>query len=224
MSTATLDMPTKPKPPAKKTPEPSASLHRIVLTGFMGSGKTTIGSLLAARLGWRFLDLDHEIEARHHRTVPQIFAEHGESHFRRLESATLASLLGQRDVVLALGGGAPEALGNRLLLEQTPHTAVVYLSAPFDTLVARCTQQAADPTAATRPNLADLVQAERRFHLRRPHYERIAHHTLDTTTLTTAQTSEAILNLLHAQRTPSSEPPASTQFAPHRIQVRASKK
>ena len=197
MSTATLDMPTKPKPSANKTLAVPTNLHRIVLTGFMGSGKTTIGALLAERLGWRFLDLDREIEARDGRTVPQIFSEpgdkSGEAHFRRLESATLAPLLGQRDVVIALGGGAPEELGNRLLLEQTPHTAVVYLSASFDTLVARCTQQAADPTSTARPNLADLAHAERRFHLRRPHYERIAAHTIETAELTLDQTADAIL-------------------------------
>jgi shikimate kinase len=193
MSTATLDMPTKPK---TRIPAAPAGIDRIVLTGFMGSGKTVAGSLLADRLGWRFLDLDHEIEARHHRTVPQIFAESGEAHFRRLESATLASLLGRRHVVIALGGGAPEELGNRLLLEQTPHTAVVYLSAPFETLVARCLQQAADPTATARPNLADLTAAERRFHLRRTLYERIAAHTLDTSALTLDQTAGAILDLL----------------------------
>jgi shikimate kinase len=173
----------------------------------MGSGKTTIGSLLAESLGWRFLDLDHEIEARHHSTVPQIFAEQGEAHFRHLESSTLASLLGQRNVVIALGGGAPEELGNRLLLEQTPHTAVVYLSASFDTLVARCTQQAADTTdpnpAITRPNLADITAAERRFHLRRPHYERIAHHTLDTASLTLTEAADAILTVIHQRQTPS---------------------
>jgi shikimate kinase len=207
MSTATLplpaqDMPTKPKP---RTPEAllaPAALQRIVLTGFMGSGKTSAGALLAERLGWTFLDLDHEIEARHNRTVPEIFAESGEAHFRRLESATLASLLGQRHLVLALGGGAPEDLGNRLLLEQTPHTAVVYLSASFDTLVARCAAQAADPSATARPNLSDLTLAERRFHLRRPHYERIAAHTVDTASLTLTQTADAILAVIHQRRSP----------------------
>ena len=198
----TLDMPTKPKPALNHVPRKPEALDRIVLTGFMGSGKTTAGALLADRLGWNFLDLDREIEARHHRTVPQLFAEHGEPHFRHLESATLASLLGQRRVVLALGGGAPEELGNRLLLEQTPHTAVVYLSAPFNTLVARCNLQANDPTATGRPNLADLNLAERRFRLRRPHYERIAAHTIHTTNLTLDQTVEAVLVAIRQPKSP----------------------
>ena len=206
MTTATLDMPTKPKPatsPAlgRAVPKPE-TLDRIILTGFMGSGKTTAGTLLADRLGWRFLDLDHEIEARDGRTVPQIFAEHGEAHFRHLESLTLASLLGLRRAVIALGGGAPEELGNRLLLEQTPHTAVVYLSANFDTLAARCSAQAADPYATARPNLADLNLAERRFRLRRPHYERIAAHTIHTTDLTLDQTVDSILTAIRQPKSP----------------------
>jgi shikimate kinase len=192
MSTATLDMPTKPKPRAHAP----VGLKRLILTGFMGSGKTTAGSLLADRLGWRFLDLDHEVERQDGRSVPDIFSESGEAHFRHLESRTLASLLGQQHVVLALGGGAPEELGNRLLLEQTPHTAVVYLSAPFETLLDRCLQQSTDPNSTARPNLADPTAAERRFHLRRTHYERIAAHTVDTSSLTLDQTADAILALL----------------------------
>jgi shikimate kinase len=210
MSTATLDMPTKPKSLADKTlaerEVPPAGIDRIVLTGFMGSGKTTVGSLLAERLGWRFLDLDHEIERRDGRTVPQIFSaggdKGGEAHFRHLESAALAALLGQHHVVVALGGGVPEELGNRLLLEQTPRTAVIYLAAPFETLVARCTQQAAIPGATTRPVLADLTAAERRFQLRRPHYERIAAHTVDTSALTLDQTIDAVLNAIQQHKGP----------------------
>jgi shikimate kinase len=200
MTTATLDMPAKPKPANHQALVKPDTLDRIILTGFMGSGKTTAGTLLAERLSWRFLDLDREIEARHHQTVPQIFAEHGETHFRHLESLTLASLLGERRVIIALGGGAPEELGNRLLLEQTPHTAVVYLSANFDTLVARCATQAADPAATARPNLADLNLAERRFRLRRPHYERIAAHIIHTTDLTLDQTVDAVLTAIKRPR------------------------
>ena len=204
MTTATLDMPTKPKSAAAQTLRKPDVLDRIILTGFMGSGKSTAGALLADRLGWHFLDLDREIERLDGRTIPQIFADPsdqgGEPHFRHLESRTLASLLGQRRIVLALGGGAPEELGNRLLLEQTPHTAVVYLHAPFDTLVARCNLQATNPAATARPNLADLNLAERRFRLRRPHYERIAAHTINTADLTLTQTVDAILNSIRTPR------------------------
>lgn len=165
-------------------------VERIVLTGFMGSGKTTVGQRLADRLGWRFLDLDREIERRDGRSVPAIFAESGEAAFRRLESAALAVLLGQRRVVLALGGGAPEELGNRLLLEQTPQTAVVYLRAPLQKLVERCRKEAARPETTERPLLA---QAESRFRVRHPLYERMADHMVETAELDIEQVVAAII-------------------------------
>ena len=172
-------------------------VDRIVLTGFMGSGKTSVGRVLAERLGWRFLDLDAEIERRNGRTVPQVFAESGESHFRHLETAALAGLLGQRKVVVALGGGAPEELGNRLLLEQTPRTAVVYLSAPLETLLDRCKLDDARSGAARRPLLA---QAETRFAARRHLYERIAGHHVETAERSVEQAADAILEALGRTR------------------------
>ncbi len=72
---------------------------------------------------------------------PQLFAEHGEARFRRLESTALASALARTNTVLALGGGTPEDLTNRLLLEQTPGTFTVFLDAPFPTLFDRCMLQ-----------------------------------------------------------------------------------
>jgi shikimate kinase len=172
-------------------------IDRIVLTGFMGSGKTSVGSVLAERLGWRFLDLDAEIERRDGRSVPQIFAASGErggeAHFRKLETAALAALLGQRSVVVALGGGAPEELGNRLLLEQTPRTAVVYLEAPLETLLERCEQDDTRTGAAGRPLLAE---AEQRFAARRHLYERISAHRIETAARSIEAAADAILESL----------------------------
>jgi shikimate kinase len=172
--------------PEKKTPEATMhrtkpalrGLERVVLTGFMGSGKTTVGRLLAERLGWEFHDLDTEVERRTGMSVPQIFAENGETAFRRHEYAALASLLGQAHTVIALGGGAPETLGNQLLLEQTPKTAVVYLAAPLETLLERCEVQAQAAESTERPLLGE---AAARFKTRHPLYERIARHKVITT-------------------------------------------
>jgi shikimate kinase len=198
MATVILDMPDKdtsdmPKATSTRPPAVLKDIDRVVLTGFMGSGKSTLGPLLAEQLGWRFMDLDVEVERRDGRAVARIFADSGEAYFRKREAAVLASLLGRRRVVLALGGGAPEELGNRLLLEQTPRTAVVYLAAPFSALVERCMQQ---PGAAERPVLADLAAAERRFKARKRLYERIAGHTVETTELSVEQTASVVLQVL----------------------------
>jgi shikimate kinase len=189
-----------------------AHLRRIVLTGFMGAGKTTVGRLLAARLGWDFLDLDASIESRTGLAVPSIFAAHGEAHFRQLESQALAASLGRSNIVLALGGGAPESLTNRLLIEQTPATATIFLDAPFATLFDRCMMQALNPAPASaapataapvppaqaRPILTDPAAAEARFLARQPIYRRLAHHTISTASLSTEETVTALLARLHA--------------------------
>jgi shikimate kinase len=172
-------------------------LRRLVLTGFMGAGKTTVGRMLAQQLGWEFLDLDAYIESRTGAAVPSIFAEHGERHFRKLESQALASALGRDQVVLALGGGAPEVLTNRLLLEQTPATAAIFLDAPFSILFDRCMLQALNPGATDRPNLADPAAAETRFRTRQPLYRRLAHHVIDTESLSTEQTVATLLARLN---------------------------
>jgi shikimate kinase len=199
MSTAILEMPTNMTGREGLSTVP-AGVERVVLTGFMGSGKTSVGGRLAERLGWKFLDLDREIERRDGRPVPAIFAESGEAHFRHLETAALASLLGERRVVVALGGGAPEELGNRLLLEQTPRTAVVYLTAPFRTLVKRCAEEAEEAGAVARPVLSDAVTAELRFRARQPHYERIASHRVDTSELAVDEAVEAVLEALRRKK------------------------
>lgn len=165
----------------------------------MGSGKTTVGRLLAARLGWRFLDLDDAIEALAGAPVPEIFARHGEPHFRALETRALNAALGTPETVIALGGGAPESEANRLALTGAADTAVVLLHAPFATLFERCTQQAANnPTATARPNLASRDDAEQRFYRRQPHYGAVATHTIDCSAMTPEQTAAAILNALES--------------------------
>jgi len=161
---------------------------RILLIGFMGSGKTTTGALLAARLSWRFVDLDQHIEAEHGITVAEIFAQHSEGHFRQLETAALTCLLAEDNIVLALGGGAPETTANQLLLANSPRTAVVHLTAPLEVLLKRCL---ADTTV--RPN---LPVASERFATRHPLYQRLATHTLDTTTLTPEAAVDHLVNLL----------------------------
>jgi len=172
-------------------------VSRIVLTGFMGAGKTTVGRRLAAGLGWTFVDLDTLIEQRTGLTVPQIFAEQGETAFRRLESVALSVALGQKNVVLALGGGTPERLTNRLLLEQTPGTLTVYLHAPLEVLTARCHAQV---DGVVRPVLAHPDEVALRFASRHPHYQRLAHVTIDTTATSAEETAVQLHKNLKANK------------------------
>jgi shikimate kinase len=173
-----------------QSPLPRA-LRRLILTGFMGAGKSTTGRLLASELGWEFLDLDTHLENRTGATIPELFSRHGEAHFRRLESTALASALGRSNVVLALGGGTPEDLTNRLLIEQTPGTLAVFLDAPFDVLFDRCLLQQID-----RPVLADTAAAQLRFERRRPLYHRLSRIVVDTSSITAGETVQAILSQL----------------------------
>ena len=100
----------------------------IVLVGFMGAGKTTVGHLLSERLGLPFVDSDLVIEQHAGRPVPQIFAEDGEPAFRALEHEVIADLLDGPDLVLALGGGAAEHPGTR---ERLATAQVVYLEVGY---------------------------------------------------------------------------------------------
>ena len=180
------------EPTQVSDPTVPAHLKRLVLTGFMGAGKSTIGRLLAARLAWDFLDLDTHLEHRTGTTIPQLFRDHGEARFRRLESTALVSALSFSHTILALGGGTPEDLTNRLLLEQTPGTFTIFLDAPFPTLFDRCMLQ-----DIARPVLEDPAAAQLRFARRHPLYTRLSRLTIDTAALTPDQTVEAILAGLH---------------------------
>ena len=173
-----------------------STVRRIVLTGFMGAGKTTVGRVLAEALGWEFLDLDAHIEQRTGATVPELFERHGEPHFRRLESSALANALSRHSTVIALGGGTPEQLTNRLLLEQTPGTVVIFLDAPFETLFDRCVLQSIESPSHIRPVLASPAEAQARFTQRQPHFRRLARHILAVGDLTPAETKQAILQIL----------------------------
>ncbi len=107
----------------------------MAIIGYMGSGKTTVGRLLARRTGRDFVDLDHEISRGAGKTIPEIFAEGGEARFRDLEHAALVSALDRPDpAVISCGGGAITRPDNRASLQETP---TVFLSEDVDVLFAR---------------------------------------------------------------------------------------
>jgi len=108
---------------------------RIYLTGFMGSGKTTVGRLLAERLGCAFVDLDAEVERSAGLAVREIFERRGEAEFRRLERERLEATFALDPVVVATGGGTFAAGGN--LAAARGRGLVVFLHPPFTAIVAR---------------------------------------------------------------------------------------
>ncbi len=140
----------------------------VCLTGFMGAGKTSVGRVLAQRLGWSFRDLDEVIEGREGKPVAAIFAQESEAGFRRAESAALEDLLAGKTVggslVLALGGGAFAQPQNRLVLG-TPGVITVLLEAPLEELRRRCLKD-----GTTRPLAGDEAEFAALFAARRAAY------------------------------------------------------
>lgn len=135
--------------PSHAPSAPAPDCRLVCLTGFMGSGKSTAGRLLAAQLAWHFIDLDSEIEMAAGLSIPQIFEQKGEAAFRDIEHACLARIIGQaaeRDqrLVLALGGGTFVQPRNAALVREfnSPQrrsaAVVIWLDCPIEDLLKRC--------------------------------------------------------------------------------------
>jgi shikimate kinase len=164
-----------------------APIRRIVLTGFMGSGKSTVGPLLAVRLGWRFVDADDVIVAETGMAITDFFARQGEAAFRDREHATIARLAREDALILALGGGAIETQATRDLLLNLPGTLLVHLDVKLETTLARC-----HGTENTRPILADQANLRARYERRSPLY-RTAHVSITADEISPEQVVDAVL-------------------------------
>jgi shikimate kinase len=163
----------------------------LFLIGYRGSGKTTVGRILADRLRWAFVDADGVLEERHRRTIREIFATEGESGFRDMESAILTDLCTRTNTVIATGGGVVLREANRQLLKR--HGIVAWLKADATTLWARIK---ADPTTAERrPPLAGggLAEIEHLLAVREPFYQVCADVVVPVEALSPEQAADAIL-------------------------------
>jgi shikimate kinase len=162
----------------------------IYLTGFMGSGKSTTGRVLASRLGYLFVDLDEEIVKRADRSISEIFEHEGEPVFRSMESDIIREYAG-RVGVFALGGGAILAEANRELLLSTG--TMVYLRATPGTLVSRLAKEAAHRPLLSPGKELEITVVET-LNRRKQYYE-TAHLIVDTDELTPNQVAEELVRL-----------------------------
>ncbi len=156
-------------------------MKRIIIIGYMGAGKTTVGKALARELGVQFYDLDWYIEERMHKTIPQLFAERGEEGFRKVEYNVLHEVAEFEDVVISCGGGTPCFFDNIEYMNNQGET--VYLQSTPDVLYKHLKMGKVE-----RPLLKGKSQEEmQRFiseqlSLREPYYLK-AKHVLDVTLL-----------------------------------------
>jgi len=165
----------------------------VVFVGPPGAGKTTVGQAVAALLGVEFADTDHLVEAKAGKPIPEIFIDDGEPEFRRLERESIAESLGSFDGVLALGGGAIMDGGTRDALRG--HT-VVFLNVQLSDAVKRVGLGAGRPLLSVNPRATLKYLMDQR----RPLYESVATHTVQTDGRTPEDIAAELADLLKVAR------------------------
>jgi shikimate kinase len=162
----------------------------IFIAGFMGSGKSTVGRILAERLGWNFIDLDAEIEQAEAASISSIFEQRGEPEFRRIETEMMKRWVrrieGGAPTVVALGGGAFVHAGNFDLIEN--HGVSIWLDCSFEEIVRRLGDIPIDRPLARDPEMFRKLYEDRRAGYGRADFRVAGHCDPDSAV-------EAILNL-----------------------------
>jgi shikimate kinase len=149
--------------------------RNIFLVGLMGAGKTTVGRALARKLNKRFIDSDHEIEARTGASIPLIFEIEGEASFREREAEVIRDITGQSDIVLATGGGAILKPENRECLKT--RGTVIYLRASVNSILQRTSHDKNRPLLQTADPRQRIEQLARE---REPYYLEVADFIVET--------------------------------------------
>lgn len=168
----------------------------IVLIGYMGSGKSTVGKVLAKQLQKDFIDFDKYIEAKENQKIPEIFKQKGEVYFRKKEAQYLGELLEDNSkAVVSLGGGTP-CFGNNMqtIIETSPN--VYYLKLSVDTLIDRL-----KPEKSYRPLIKDIADKDLSEFIRKHLFERNfyylqAHHIINVTQQTPEEIAGEIIEKL----------------------------
>lgn len=168
-------------------------MKNVILIGFMGTGKTSTGKMLASKLGCAFIDMDQKIEEEAGRRIPEIFAQQGEEYFRQLERELVERLSARRNAVISTGGGTVKNPANVAAFKKSG--IIICLSASVDAVLERTKRH------GTRPVLDQADQGDRRkaveslMEERKNLYQQ-ADFTIDTSELSPLQVVEAIVRYL----------------------------
>ena len=174
------------------------AVENVILVGFMGAGKSSVGRLLAKRLGRCFVETDDLIVAKEGRSVPEIFRTHGEARFRELEAEVLDLLKLKRGDVIATGGGFPCREGRMEALRAMG--TVLWLTGEFDLLYERALRSGSRPLLDGKPK----AEVAALYRAREPYY-RQAHFTVETTK---AGVDHAVRRIQALLRSPGPQPKA----------------
>lgn len=177
----------------------NSTTQKIILLGYMGSGKTTVGKELARLLPSTLIDLDRQIEIFENKTISEIFDEKGVIYFRKVERAVLEKILKlDQCAIISLGGGTPCYFDNMDYLNSFENAATIYLDVSIPTLVSRLS-----PEKDKRPLLNNLSTSEdltefigKHLFERRPYYRKAQYH-LSVQSETAAEIALKIKNLLN---------------------------
>ncbi len=169
------------------SPDMQKNKKVIYLVGFMGSGKTTVGALLAEQLDWPFSDLDQIIEESQKTSISEIFETKGGQYFRKLEHAALKGIIHKKPAVVALGGGTVIQAENRKLIYEA-EGITIWLEVSFEVLWSRCAN------LKHRPLARDRTSFRRLFQERLPVYQK-SEFCLTTDHLSSRQVVKKILDL-----------------------------
>ncbi|MGE4282249.1 MAG: shikimate kinase [Clostridia bacterium] len=166
----------------------------IILTGFMGSGKTTVGKLAAERLNLCFVDIDAMIEQQHGMNISDIFAQKGERYFREIESKAVEKISLEQNAIISTGGGVVLKEENIFCLRR--NGIIVYLKADVDTIMRNTSQN------SNRPLLKDTnpkVRIQQLLEQREAYYKHNDYE-IDVSSLTIEQVVSAVLNIYHKEQ------------------------
>ena len=164
----------------------------IALVGFMGTGKTDVGRLLAEKLGKDFIEVDELIEQRAGKTIPEIFQQDGEIAFRELEIEATREAAAKKNAVIACGGGV---VLNQINVDRLrEHSVIVYLTASPEAIIQRTSSDTDERPLLVAEDKASRV--EKLLNFRRPFYERAADITVNTSELDVAGVAGQIITEL----------------------------